>query len=68
MEGMMTLSKKEASRVNILNEIEKGVITGKQAATVMGMSLRHERRLIAAYRKEGIAALPHGNRGRQVRE
>ncbi len=65
MEGMMTLSKKEASRVNVLNEIEKGVITGKQAATVMGMSLRHTRRLLAAYRKEGIAALPHGNRGRK---
>jgi transposase len=65
MEGKVTLSKKEASRVNILNEVEKGVITGKQAATVMNVSLRHERRLLAAYRKEGIAALAHGNRSRK---
>ena len=65
MEGMVTLSKKEQRRVSILNEIEKGVITGKQAAGVMDISLRHARRLLAAYRKEGIAALAHGNRGRK---
>jgi transposase len=65
MEGKVTLSKKEAKRVNILNEVEKGVISGKQAATIMDISLRHTRRLLAAYRKEGIAALAHGNRGRK---
>ena len=65
MEGKVTLSRKEVTRVTILNEVEKGVITGKQAATVMAISLRHTRRLLAAYRKEGIAALAHGNRGRK---
>jgi len=65
MEGNVTLSKKEARRVNVLNEVEKGGMTGNQAATVMDISLRHARRLLAAYRKEGIAALAHGNRGRK---
>lgn len=65
MEGKVTLSPKEQRRVTILVEADKGVITGKQAAEVMGVSLRHEKRLLAAYRKEGVAALAHGNRGRK---
>ena len=31
----------------------------------MGVSARHTRRILAAYRKEGAAALAHGNRGRR---
>ena len=31
----------------------------------MGVSARHTRRLLAAYREEGAAALAHGNRGRR---
>lgn len=31
---------------------------------VLGLSVRQVRRIIAAYRKEGAAALAHGNRGR----
>ena len=36
-----------------------------QAAEIMGISERHTKRLLAAYRKEGPAALAHGNRGRR---
>ena len=49
----------------VLNEVEKGRITGRQAAEVTDLSLRHVRRLLAGYRKEGPAALAHGNRGRK---
>lgn len=38
-----------------------------QAAELLGVSERHGWRLLAAYRKEGAAALAHGNRGRQPR-
>ena len=31
----------------------------------MGVSTRHTRRILAAYRQEGAAALAHGNRGRR---
>ena len=65
IKGKVTLSKREEQRLAVLIEVEKGAITGKQAAEIAGISLRHERRLAAAYRKEGIAALAHGNRGRK---
>ncbi len=50
----------------VLNQVEAGRVVGWQAAAVLGVSLRHERRLMAAYRKEGAAALAHGNRGRKA--
>ncbi len=65
MEGKVTLNKKEQRRAGILVEVERGLLTGKQAAETMGVSLRQMRRLIAGYRKEGIAALAHGNRDRK---
>lgn len=65
MEGRVTLTRKEQKRAGVLVEVEKGVVTGRQAAGMMGVSLRQMRRLIAAYRKEGIAALAHGNRGKK---
>ncbi|MBI4296971.1 MAG: helix-turn-helix domain-containing protein [Chloroflexi bacterium] len=34
-----------------------------EAARLLGISERHGWRLLAAYRKEGAAALAHGNRG-----
>ena len=36
-----------------------------QVAELMGVSTRHTRRILAAYRKEGVAALAHGHRGRR---
>ena len=37
----------------------------EEAAEVLGVSERHVWRILAAYRKEGVAALAHGNRGRR---
>ena len=39
-------------------------MTTEQAATLMGVSTRHTRRILAAYRQEGAAAIAHGNRCR----
>ena len=41
-------------------------MTVEQAATLMGVSTRHTRRILAAYREEGAAALAHGHRGRRA--
>ena len=60
------MSKKEQRRLLVLNGIEIGRITGREAAEVLGLSLRHARRILAAYRKEGAAALAHGNRGNKA--
>jgi len=50
--------------VKMLNEVNEGVLTAGEAARLLGVTLRQVRRLIAAYRMEGVAALAHGNRGR----
>ena len=38
---------------------------GRGAVEVLDLSLRHVRRLLAAYREKGAAALAYGNRGRK---
>ena len=64
MEKMVTLSMKEQKRLHIIMEYLAGRITGSEAAIELGLSLRQLRRIVAAYRKEGVAAVAHGNRGR----
>ena len=61
----VTLNQREQTRLQILNSLLTEHITVDQAATLMGVSTRHVWRLLAAYRKEGAAALAHGNRGRR---
>jgi transposase len=65
MKEMVTLNRKEQRRLVMLNGIEMGRVTAGEAAEVLGLSLRHVRRILAAYRREGAAALAHGNRGRK---
>jgi len=65
MKERVILNKKEQRRLMVLNEVEKGKMTGREAAEMLGLSLRHVRRILAAYRKEGAQALAHGNRGRK---
>ena len=60
----VTLNNKEQKRLLVLNEVLAGRMTGQDAAEMLGLSLRHTRRLIAGYRQSGAAALAHGNRGR----
>ncbi len=65
MEGLVTLSQEEQKRLKVLNQVERCEMRGREVAEVLGLSLRHTRRLLAAYRKEGARALAHGNRGRK---
>jgi len=58
------LSVKEQKRLVVVLEVEAGRMIGREAAEVLGLSLRQVRRLIAAYQREGAAGLAHGNRGR----
>ncbi len=55
---------KEQQRAMVLNQVDRGELTGQQAGVLVGLSLRQVRRLLARYRGEGVAALAHGNRGR----
>lgn len=65
MEEKVTLNKKEQKRLMVLNLVEKGKIGGGEAATMLEISLRHTRRLLAAYRERGAGGLAHGNRGQK---
>lgn len=61
----VTLNNKEQKRLLVFNELIAGRMTGQEAADLLGITVRHTRRLLAAYRREGAAALAHGNRGRE---
>ena len=60
------MNQKEQSRLQILNSLLSEHIGLDQAAMLMGVSTRHTRRILAAYREEGAAALAHGHRGRRA--
>ncbi|HEY59338.1 MAG TPA: ISNCY family transposase [Anaerolineae bacterium] len=60
----VTMTIKEIKRVEVMILVETGKITGSQAATMMGTSLRQTRRIIKKYREGGAVNLAHGNRGK----
>ena len=51
----LTLTQREQARLQVLNSLLAGHMTMDQAATLMGVSTRHTRRILAAYREEGAA-------------
>ena len=59
------MKQREQARIQVLNTVLEYHLPIAQAAEIMGISERHTKRLLAAYRKEGVAALAHGNRGRR---
>jgi len=63
MKGL-TLTTKEQTRLYIINMVLERRTSVVEAAQLLGVSKRHAWRLLAAYRKEGAAALAHGNRER----
>jgi len=64
-EETITLNTHEQKRAMVLMRIQAGQLSVAEAAEVLDLSARHVRRILAAYEKEGPAALAHGNRGRK---
>ena len=64
MKGL-TLSQREQTRLQVLNQLVGHQISAPEAAVILGLSERHTWRMLAAYLEEGAAALAHGNRGRR---
>jgi transposase len=64
MENKVTLTMKEQHKLKMVIDYEAGKIGAQRAAELLGITKRQFRRLVAAYRQQGIAALAHGNRGR----
>ena len=60
------MTPKEQTRLQVLNSLLAEHMTLDQAATLMGVSSRHTRRMLAAYREKGSAAMAHGHRDRKA--
>jgi len=65
MKEEVTLNSKEQRRLLVLNQVESNKLPRLQAVELLDISPRHLKRLLAAYRKKGAAALAHGNRGKR---
>ena len=59
------MTPKEQTRLQVLTSLLAEHTTLDQAATLMSVSPRHTRRILAAYRESGAGALAHGHRGRK---
>jgi len=60
---LLLMSKKELSRVEVLQRVSDGRLSVKAAADLMGMSRRQATRLLKAYRDVGAAGLISKKRG-----
>ena len=57
------VNKQEQQRSLVIAEVDRGALSVGEGATLLGRSERQVRRVLTAYRQQGIAALMHGNRG-----
>ena len=64
MDGKVTLTARDQVRMMTLNRVLEGALTAGEAADQLGLTERQVRRLVAAYRKEGAAAIPGAPSGR----
>lgn len=64
MRETITLDGQEQVRLVVLGRVDRGELTAVAAAELLGLSERQVRRLLAGYRRDGAAAVAHGNRGR----
>jgi len=63
--GTITLSDPQQRQVRILERLVAGTFTAPQAAQLLGKSVRQVRRLKQAFVHKGMAAVKHGNTGRE---
>ncbi|MDR2864590.1 MAG: ISNCY family transposase, partial [Spirochaetaceae bacterium] len=64
MARKLLMGQKELLRGKLMAQVESKQITLKAASVQSGISYRQGKRILAAYRKNGDAALIHGNCGK----
>lgn len=64
MDKLLTMSKKEWTRKEIMQRLEEKSLKQKEAAEMLGISERHVRRLLSSYRVHGAEGLISKRRGR----
>ena len=60
------MTQKEQARLQVLNSLLAEHMTLEQAATLMGVTTCHTRRILAAYRELGAAAVAHSKPSPQL--
>src|SRR5437879_3303576 len=63
-EGQLLMTQAERDRLVALKKTKKNLITQREAADELGMSIRQVQRLLCALKKEGDKGVVHGLRGR----
>jgi transposase len=64
MDMLLTMSKKEITRLEVMQRIQEKRYSHKEAAHILGLSIRHVRRLYRAYREQGAQGLVSQRRGK----
>src|SRR5216683_1498765 len=63
-EGQLLMTQADRDRLVTLKKAKKRLITQRQAAEELGLSVRHVKRLLYALKKRGDKAVIHGLRGK----
>jgi transposase len=61
---LLTMSKRELTRLEVIQRLKDKRLTQKEAAQLLGLSIRQVKRLWRAYRKKGPAGLVSARRGK----
>ena len=64
MDELLKMSKKELNRLEVMQRIQEKRLTQKEAARMLGLSVRQVKRLYRAYRQQGAAGLVSKRRGK----
>lgn len=64
MDELLTMSKKELTRLEVMQRLEEKRLTQKEAAEMLEVSTRHIRRLLQSYREQGEQGLVSKRRGK----
>jgi transposase len=64
LEKLLTMSAKEMSRLVVMQRLEEKRLKQKEAAEILGVSVRQIKRLLSKYRKDGASGLVSGRRGK----
>ena len=64
MDELLTMSKRELSRLEVMQRIKDKRLTQKEAAQLLGISTRQVKRLWRLYRKKGAQGIVSGRRGK----
>jgi len=63
--GWVTMSERELKRVKVLSQVVDGRVPTREAAVLLGMSMRQVQRLLRRFRHEGAISIRHRARGRR---